>query len=334
MTNDIRDYCQRCDICTARNLSKSQNKAPLGKYLVGEPMERVMMDILGPLPTTENGNKYVLVITDWFTKWTESIPLPNQEARTVADAFVQNFVSRFGVPLQLYTDQGSNFESQLFAELCELLDIEKAHSTSMRPQANGSVERFNRTLVSMIAKYCQENITRWDTLLPLLMLAYRSSSHSSTKVSPNKMVYGREVVLPMAAMIGRPKLEPNDTKSVETYISDLRKKITEAHDLARDNIGKSSEYQKRHYDTNAKQRKYEAGQCVWLHDPTRRKGVCSKLINKWKGPYLVTKVLDDIICFVKRSQSMKPKAYHIDRLWPYSGVNIPKWIRREISRNM
>jgi hypothetical protein len=295
-------------------------------------MERVMMDILGPMPTTESGNKYILVITDWFTKWTEAIPLPNQEAKTIANAFIDNFVSRFGVPLQLYTDQGSNFESKLLSEICELLTIEKTHATSMRAQANGVVERFNRTLVSMISKYCQESQKQWDKLLPILMMAYRSSSHSSTKISPNKMVYGRNVTLPMAAAIGRPITERNKTETVDDYVNELRTNLECIHDFARKNIGKSFEYQKRHYDTNARQRNYYAGQCVWLHDPTRHKGVCSKLINKWKGPYLITKVLDDIVCLVKRSKLMKPKAYHIDRLWPYSGVNVPLWITREKAR--
>lgn len=332
MTDDIRDYCRKCDLCTARNLSKTQNKAPLGTYSVGEPMERIMMDILGPLPATDDGNKYVLVITDWFTKWTECTPLPNQEAKTVADVLVKIFISRFGVPLQLYTDQGSNFESKLFSELCELLSIEKVHSTSMRPQANGTVERMNRSLIAMLSKYCQKNQSHWDTLLPMLMLAYRSSSHASTKMSPNKMVFGREVTLPMAAAIGRPLQERNAIETLDDYVQDLRIELAHIHDIARENIRETSNYQKRHYDSNAKARKYKVGQCVWLHDPTRHKGVCSKLVNKWKGPYLITRVLDDLICLVKRSKSMKPKAYHIDRLWPYLGVNIPPWITREIAR--
>ena len=112
------------------------------------------------------------------------------------------------------------------------------------------------------------------------MLAYRSSSHSSTKVSPNKMVYGREVVLPMAAIIGRPKSESDNNNSIDSYIRDLSEKIRETHDVARENIGKASEYQRPLYDTNAKLKRYKVGQCVWLHDPTRRKGVCSKLISK------------------------------------------------------
>jgi hypothetical protein len=328
MSITAKQYCQKCDTCTVRNLSKENNKAPLGNYIVGEPMERVMMDILGPLPTTKSGNKYILVISDWFTKWSESIAIPDQEAKTIAEAFVCNFVTRFGVPLQLYTDQGRNFESKLLLEVCQLLNIEKTHSTSMRPQANGMVERMNRTILSMLSKYCQANQYNWDRFLPLVMMAYRSSNQSSTKVSPNKMVFGREIVLPINAVIGRPSVTDQQVSS-EEYVQILKQKLEEAHEVARVNIGNVSQYQKRHYDTNAKKRTFVEGQCVWLHDPTRKKGVCSKLLNKWKGPFLVTRVLDDLICLVKQSKNQKPKAYHVDRLWHYTGSNIPTWIKRE-----
>lgn len=331
MSDHVKQYCKRCDACTARNLSRDHNKAPLGKYLVGEPMERVTMDIMGPLPVTKDGNRYILVITDWFTKWTEGIPMPDQEAKTLAAAVVNNFVVRFGVPLQIYTDQGRNFESTVFSELCKYLNIEKTHSTSMRPQANGLVERFNRTLTAMLSKYCQENQHNWDILLPLVMMAYRSSTQSSTKFSPNKMVFGRDIILPMSAVVGRP-LQNNKYDSEEDYISGLREEIIKVHDLARENIGNAATYQKRHYDTNSKQRRYKQGQLVWLHDPTRKRGVCSKLINKWKGPFLITKALDDLICLVKRSPNLKPKAYHIDRLWPYSGLKVPSWIKKEVAK--
>jgi transposase InsO family protein len=182
-------------------------------------MERVAMDILGPLPLSRKGNKYVLVISDLFTKWTESVALPNQEAKTVAEAFVNNFVCKFGVPLQLFTDQGSNFESRLLAEICAILGIEKTHTTSMRPQANGFVERFIKTLTSMLSAYCQNNQSDWDSSLPLVMLAYRSTPQSTTNVSPNKMVFGKEIILPMNAVVGHPKAErnTNHTKNILIY---------------------------------------------------------------------------------------------------------------------
>ena len=249
-------------------------------------MERVALDILGPLPISNAGSRFILVMMDCFTKWTESVAIPNQEAATVADAFVNNFVSRFGTPLQLYTDQGRNFESNLFQEVCVLLDIDKTRTTSLRPQANGMVERFNRTLISMLSMYCNDNQKEWDKYIPQVMMAYRSSPHASTKISPNKMVFGREIVLPIQAYIGRPKLE--DDEETEDYVGVLQQRLEKIHDLARDNLKQASEYQKKYYDTGAKKKKrYSAGQLVWLHDPTRKVGVCSKLINKWKGPYIV-----------------------------------------------
>jgi hypothetical protein len=177
----------------------------------------------------------------------------------------------------------------------------------------------------MLSAYCATDQTSWDKYLQLVMMAYRSSNHTSTQVSPNKMVYGREIVLPLSAMIGTPLNDENQFQSKSEYAEALRHKIVEIHEFARKNIRTTANYQKRNYDTNAKQRRYHTGQFVWLHDPTRKKGVCTKLVNKWKGPYIVTGVIDDLVCLVKRSNKHKAKAYHIDRLWPYSGVNGPTW---------
>ena len=113
ISDDVRHYIKSYDSCTARKQSRRKNRAPLGQYLVGEPMERVSIDILGPLPLSKAGNRYILVMSDCFTKWTESVPIPNQEARTVAEAFVNNFVCRFGVRLQLHSDQGKWFLSSM-----------------------------------------------------------------------------------------------------------------------------------------------------------------------------------------------------------------------------
>ena len=115
-------------------------------YNVGAPMERIAIDVMGPLPPTDRDNKYILVISDYFAKWTESYPMPNQEAETVPNVVVREFISRFGVPRQLHTDHGRNFESQLFLELCSIMEIDRTRTTSVRPQSDGMVKRFNRTM--------------------------------------------------------------------------------------------------------------------------------------------------------------------------------------------
>ena len=141
----VQKYCVQCTKCATRKTSKP-TRSPLGHSVVLAPLERVAVDINGPLPRSESGNAYVLVICDCFTRWTEAVALPNQAAETVAKAFVDTYVSRFGVPLSIHSDQGSNFTSSLFNDMCGLLQIKHTTSTALHPQSNGMVERFNRTL--------------------------------------------------------------------------------------------------------------------------------------------------------------------------------------------
>ena len=99
------------------------------------------MDIVGPFPKSANGNKYILVVSDYFTRWTEALPIPNQEALTVARVFVNEYVCRYDVPVQLHTDQGRNFESKLIEEMCKILEINKTRTSPYHPQSDGMVER-------------------------------------------------------------------------------------------------------------------------------------------------------------------------------------------------
>ena len=92
-------------------------------------MERIAVDILEELPRTENGNKYILVVGDYFTKWTESFSMPNMEAVTVAKVLVNEMISRFGFPDKIHSDEGRQFESMLFQEMCKILQIEKTRAT-------------------------------------------------------------------------------------------------------------------------------------------------------------------------------------------------------------
>ena len=135
-----------------------KRRAHLKQYGVGAPMERIAMDILGPLPETSRKNKFILVVSDYFTERTESYPIPN----TVAEKLVSEFICRFGVPHQLHSDQGINFECKVFAEVCKLLDIEKAHTTPMHPQPDGQVELFKRTLIKMLRGNIKEDQRHWD----------------------------------------------------------------------------------------------------------------------------------------------------------------------------
>ena len=194
------------------------------QYNVGAPMEWAALEIMGPLPESYHGNMYILVISDYFTRWVEAFGMPDQEASTVADVLVQGFISRFGVPSQIHRDQGAQFESNLFKSLCELLGIQKTRTTPYHPQSDGFVERFNRTLEDMLSKVVDENHKNWDDCLPIVMMAYRSSVHESTGESPVKTMLWRNIQMPVDLMLGT-GIEEVPSSSGVVYVQDLRKKF-------------------------------------------------------------------------------------------------------------
>ncbi|CAG2215708.1 unnamed protein product [Mytilus edulis] len=147
MRRDVVAYITGCETCVRRKGPQKRKRAPMQIQRSGFPMERIAVDILGELPKTANNNKYILVIADYYTKWTESFPMENMEASTVANIIVTEIICRFGVPTLIHSDQGRQFESELFSEMCNLLQISKTRTTPYHPQSDGMVERFNSTLV-------------------------------------------------------------------------------------------------------------------------------------------------------------------------------------------
>ena len=206
------------------------SKAPLQSHMCGAPLDRIQMDILGPLPESKKGNKYILVIIDQFTKWVEAYPIPYQGSGIVAEKLVQQFISTFGTPLEIHTDQGSNFQSDLIKEVCRLLDITKTRTTPYHPSSNGLVERFNRTLLQMVRCYLDSDQHNWDDHLPLLVAAYRSTPHQSRGFTPNKLMLGREVLQPQDLSFPRPTGKALNTGE---YLDHLNESLRLSHDIAR-----------------------------------------------------------------------------------------------------
>ena len=146
------------------------------------------MDIVGPLPKSRSGHRYILVVCDYATRYPEAITLKSIEAERVAEELLK-LLARVGLPKEILTDQGSNFTSQLLTELYKMLHVHPIRTSPYHPQTDGLVERFNQTLKSMLRKAAVEEGKDWDKMLPYLLFAYREVPQASTGFSPFELLY-------------------------------------------------------------------------------------------------------------------------------------------------
>ena len=145
-------------------------KGSFGEMPVGSPLDHMATDILGPLPITPQGNHYIFGVTDHFSKWVEIFPVVNYKAETCTYLLVEEVFMRYGFPLSLHSDQGTNYESHLMAEMCKLLEIRKTHTSPGNPWCNGQMEHSNWTLMRMVKVSLKEEQTNWDRHLGVVWL--------------------------------------------------------------------------------------------------------------------------------------------------------------------
>ena len=179
-SSDLDAFLKECEPCARYHRGSVPKKAHLRTPLVGEPWFRVSVDITGPHPRSSKSNQYILTLIDHFSKWAEAIPLRNHTAPMAARALMVHVFSKFGAPWQLLTDRGSEFESELFKELMRWMEIDKLRTTAFYPSCNGVVERFHKTLNSMLGKVVNKLQRDWNERLPLVLMVYRATPHEST----------------------------------------------------------------------------------------------------------------------------------------------------------
>ena len=287
---DVKIWCQTCSICASRKTATPKNCAPLQTIKAGSPMQVIAVDIMGPLPESSNKNSYILVVGDYFTRWMEAYAIYDQEAATVAQKLVDNIFCRFGIPEQLHSDQGKQFESKLIQELCKILNISKTRTTAYHPQCDGLVERFNRTLQAMIATITVDHPFDWEEALPKVCIAYNTSIHSTTGYSPFYLMYGREPRLPIDIVYGT---QSQSSTSVDHFVQKSHTLMEQAYNRVREHLSTRHQRQKDIYDKRIHGKPYKDGDTVWLFDTVIDKGKSKKFHHPWQGPYRVLKKISD-----------------------------------------
>ncbi|MCU7901933.1 MAG: DDE-type integrase/transposase/recombinase [Candidatus Thiodiazotropha sp. (ex Lucinoma aequizonata)] len=322
MSQDIRSYVATCSACNQNKKNVNYGRVPMTEYHAGAPMERVHIDFMGPLPKTNPGNEHILMMVDQFTKWVEVVPVPSQTAEVTAHAAVGEFFARFGYPLQLFSDQGRNFESKLFTALCEVLHIHKKRTTPYRPSSNGQVERYNKTLMDAVRCFIGKRQHQWDVHLPQLAGALRAAVNRNTGFTANKLMLGREVNLPSDLVFSS---SSKDTGLDEnTYINQLVENMRKAHESARSTLKTTQRVMKRNYDLRVLQRTYEEGDAVYILDTAVTKGKSRKLCPPWKGPGIIAKKITPSLFRVKFKNAIFTTNH--DRMKPCRDRELPRWL--------
>lgn len=309
----VEIWCKTCPECVKRKSQIPTQRAKLHGLIPGFPFQRIASDVTGPFPITARGNRYILVVQDYYTKWVEAYAIPNQEAKTVAQKLVDEFICRFGVPFSLHTDQGRNFEAKIFQEMCMELGIEKTRTSPYHPMSDGLVEHFNRTLGSMLSQYVEDSQADWDIHLPKLMMAFRCGEQESTGFSPNFLVFGRETSLPVELLAGVPCQEESD---IPTFVKNALRSFTEAFSLVNSKLQESHYKQKLHYDKRSTNRDLKVGDQVWLFNNRTKKGRCRKLVRPWVGPCTIIKQINPVVFRVSRTCNghQERKVVHMNHL--------------------
>ncbi|XP_038207042.1 uncharacterized protein LOC119828829 [Zerene cesonia] len=282
MRGDIESYVKACKACQENKALRKVNRAPMQITSTStQPCERVSLDIVGPLPESGPAKlKYILTVQDDLTKFSSAYPIRSTNAYETSECLL-HYISIFGIPKYILTDQGTNFTSDLFKETCKFLKIKNLWSSPYHPQTQGALERSHSTLKEYLKSYVNEQQDNWPRYVYTAMHAYNTNVHSTTHFSPHELMFGNKPILPNSIF----SEEPGTTYS--DYIRMLQHRLKHCREKALEFIRRSKETSKNYYDSRTRPITYKIGDFVYLKNHLRSRKALSPV---WKGPYKVIKV--------------------------------------------
>jgi len=202
MYQNCKDYVSACQICNMRKPDLHGKKAPLKSItMASRPAQFCSIDILGPLPRSNRGNKYILLHLDVFTRYVECVAIPDCKAHTVAKAYAQEVITRHGCSEKLICDNGGSFSGEVFRQVCQILRIKQHFIVAYRPLQNSHLERQNGVIAKIIAAYVNDGGTDWDEYLQFAAFSMRTAINASTRQTPFYLERGRDCIAPYENLI-------------------------------------------------------------------------------------------------------------------------------------
>ena len=308
LRKDMQAFCQTCGACQ-HGAKANRTKAPLQPLpAIDEPFQRVAVDIVGPLKRTKRGNRYILTLMDFASRYPEAIPLRRIDAETVADALCTTF-TRFGIPQEILSDQGSQFMCTLTKRLMELLEVKQLRTSPYHPQTDGMLERFHSTLKRMLQKRGEIG-KDWDEFLPYACFAYRDAVHSATGYSPFQLLFGRDVRGPLSLLRSQLIGETTGSRLVVDFMERMKNRLHLAWKTAKENDEEAKRKSKNYQDKKACRRIFNCGDQVLVFEPGE-----DKFSPLWHGPYTVEERVNDLTYRIATPERRKQtRQFHINSL--------------------
>lgn len=284
MAEDVYETIRQCDHCARNRITEKRHTNPLRLFPANGPLESVAMDILGPLPRTKHGNRFLLVITDRFSKVTKTVPLRTVTALSVARAFCDHWVYAYGPPISLLTDNGPQFTAKFFLAVCSELGVHKVFTTAYHPQTNGQVERYNRTILASLRGYVAHRQDDWDDYTSTVTYAYNCRVHSSLGMPPFELALSRPP--PTLSLQVSPRPEEVSPKTLKREFLERLKTLRLRAGV---NLHKAQARYKRNYDRGVypKNTGLTEGDEAYVRVEVTETGRNHKLESLVQGPYRV-----------------------------------------------
>ncbi|KAG3027740.1 hypothetical protein PC121_g5850 [Phytophthora cactorum] len=285
----VTEYVGACTICGSGKGYRPWKNGLRQRMPVQElsrPFSLLLVDAIRPLVTTPRGNKYLLVFADYPMRWVEAFPVKALDTLTYVNLMIDEVISRHGVSERLLSDRGSNFISTLAQSFYETLRIKKLFCAAYHPQTQGSVVRFNGTLLVMLRMFVEEAQQVWDLYLPRMLFVYRTSDHEALGDSPFFSLYGRDPILSLDLTFSNTS---NDWKSSEVaaYRRKLFLSLRDSRRMVERQLLNAQDRQERRLDGQVEVQ-CEVSDAVWIYQYFRaRRGErkMEKLAFSWHGPY-------------------------------------------------
>lgn len=286
MVSDAHMYVASCAECLKRNIAPQQSiRMPVTPEDIPSLFERLAVDVQGEFKKTPRGNRFIVTFIDLHSRWIEAFAVTNIKAKTIAQLFVSQILLRYGPVRSLLSDRGSNFMSLLLRETLHIFNVSKMDIAAYHPESNAKVERVHRLYNNMISKYVSQTHTDWDTWLPFVQHAYRTSKHSATGFTPYELVFGRpcEDFIDVSLFPSRNNI-PSD---ITTWVVHLRKQAQKMRDIAKKMEAQNIEQQLRTAPTREPPT-FAIGEKVLLRDMSNPSpGQVSKYRDVWTPGFVV-----------------------------------------------